>query len=252
MRHIVGVLRPKSRAPALWGALLCVALAGCGGDDEATLRVSAAASLKTAFEDYGDASFSFAGSDELAAQIRKGGRPDVFAAANTKLPGQLYSEGLVEQPVTFAANRLVLAVPADGDTVGSLADLGNSGVRIAAGSPSVPVGSYTREVLSRLGEEEARAIERNIRSNEPDVSGVVGKVSQGAVDAGFAYATDVRASGGRLRAIELPSRLRPKVLYGVAVVKGTSHREQARAFVEGLTAGDGQQALQRAGFEPPR
>jgi molybdate transport system substrate-binding protein len=227
-------------------------LAGCGGNDETTLRVSAAASLKTAFEDYGSASFSFAGSDELAAQIRKGGRPDVFAAANTKLPAHLYGEGLVERPVTFAANRLVVAVPTDGDTVRSLADLGNSGVRIAAGSASVPVGSYTREVLARLGDEQAKRIERNIRSNEPDVTGVVGKVSQGAVDAGFVYATDVRASGGRLRAIELPSRLRPKVLYGAAVVKGTSHGEQARSFVAGLLAGNGQEALRRAGFEPPR
>lgn len=232
--------------------LAMAVLAGCGGDDETTLRVSAAASLKTAFEDYGSASFSFAGSDELAAQIRKGGRPDVFAAANTKLPDQLYGEGLVERPVTFAANRLVVAVPADSDAVRSLADLENSGVRIAAGSASVPVGSYTREVLARLGDEEARAVERNIRSNEPDVSGVVGKVSQGAVDAGFVYVTDVRASGGRLRAIELPARLRPNVLYGVAVVRGTSQGDRARSFVAGLLDGDGQEALQRAGFEPPR
>ena len=233
-------------------------LVGCGGGDETTLRVSAAASLKTAFENYGasfqdaDASFSFAGSDELAAQIRKGARPDVFAAANTKLPDQLYREGLVERPVDFAANRLVIAVPADGDSVRSIADLDNAGVRIAAGSASVPVGSYTREVLSRLGAQQARAIERNIRSNEPDVSGVVGKVSQGAVDAGFVYVTDVEAAGGRLRAIGLPARLQPKVVYGVAVVKGTSHDNEARAFVEGLVSGAGQQALRGAGFEPPR
>ena len=241
------------------GALVVMAmLVGCGGGDETTLRVSAAASLKTAFENYGasfpdaDASFSFAGSDELAAQIRKGARPDVFAAANTKLPDQLYREGLVERPVDFAANRLVIAVPADGDSVRSIADLDNAGVRIAAGSASVPVGSYTRDVLSRLGAQQARAIEGNIRSNEPDVSGVVGKVSQGAVDAGFVYATDVEAAGGRLRAIGLPARLQPKVVYGVAVVKGTSHDTKARTFVEGLLSGAGRQALQGAGFEPPR
>jgi molybdate transport system substrate-binding protein len=72
------------------------------------------------------------------------------------------------------------------------------------------------------------------------------------VDAGFVYATDVQASGGRLRAIELPARLQPKVVYGAAVVKGTSHGTEARAFVAGLLSGDGQQALRRAGFEPPQ
>ena len=137
--------------------LVLAALAGCGDDNGTpTLRVSAAASLKNAFEDYGalfndaDVSYSFAGSDELAAQIRKGARPDVFAAANTKLPAQLFAEGLVEKPVPFASNRLVLAVPADGSSVSSLQDLDNDGVRIAAGSPSVPVGSYTRKVLAKL------------------------------------------------------------------------------------------------------
>ena len=248
------------RVTAVCLALIAFILVpGCGDDSGSpTLRVSAAASLKDAFTDYGsqfkgaDASFSFAGSDELAAQIRKGGRPDVFAAANTKLPDQLYEEGLVERPVVFAANRLVIAVPAGSDVVRSLGGLSTAGVRIAAGSPSVPVGAYTREVLGRLGKRVARAIELNIRSNEPDVSGVVGKLSQGAVNAGFVYVTDVRASGGRLRAIELPARLRPNVLYSTAVVKGTSHREQARAFVDGLTSVAGQKALRDAGFEPPR
>ena len=39
------------------------------------------------------------------------------------------------------------------------------------------------------------AILANVRSNEPDVAGVVGKVAQGAVDAGFVYVTDIRAGG---------------------------------------------------------
>jgi molybdate transport system substrate-binding protein len=238
---------------ALWVVIALVA--GCGGDDQTTLRVSAAASLKQAFQDYGSTfddarvSFSFAGSDELAAQIRKGARPDVFAAANTTLPDQLYDEDRVERPVRFAANRLVVAVPANGSDVSSIADLGNPGVTIAAGSPSVPVGSYTREVLAQLRPQQAKAIEDNIRSNEPDVAGVVGKVSQGAVDAGFVYITDVRASGDRLKAIDLP--VEPIVVYGAAVVRRTRHRSEARSFVEGLLRRDGAQALAKAGFEPP-
>src|ERR1044072_8951767 len=106
----------RTLIPAVLAACV-LALSGCGSSDD-TLTVSAAASLKTALTQYGGdfqaakARFSFAGSDELAAQIRKGAKPDVFASANTKLPDELYKEGLVEQPVTFAGNRLVLAAPA--------------------------------------------------------------------------------------------------------------------------------------------
>ena len=123
-------------------ALLVAALAvaGCGGDGggkRGDLLVSAATSLKKAFAGYGeqfdaaDVQFSFAGSDELAAQIRSGAKPDVFAAANTKLPQQLYAAGLVEKPVVFATNRLVVAVPAGSSKVRTVADLGKPGVTIA-------------------------------------------------------------------------------------------------------------------------
>ena len=73
---------------------------------------------------------------------------------------------------------------------------------IAAGSETVPVGSYTRDVIGRLAPAQRQAILGNIKSNEPDVGGVVGKVSQGAVDAGFVYVTDIKAAGGRLKAID--------------------------------------------------
>jgi molybdate transport system substrate-binding protein len=241
--------------------LAAVALlgAGCGGDDgKPTIKVSAASSLKTAFESYGKefasakASFSFAGSDELAAQIRQGVKPDVYAAANTKLPDQLYASGLAEKPVEFAANRLVIAIPAQSGRVTSIGDLAKPGVTIAAGSPTVPVGSYTRQVITRLPHAEAAAIEHNIRSNEPDVAGVVAKVAEGAVDAGFVYTTDVKAAAGKLGAVEIPARLEPRVVYGAAVVKGAGHPDQAQRFIDGLLAGNGLRALVNAGFLPPK
>ena len=154
-----------------------------------------------------DLRFSFAGSDELAAQIRKGVKPDVFAAANTKLPDALAKENLVDKPVVFATNELVLAVPAEGAKVSSLDDLEKPGIKIAVGSESVPVGEYTRKVLSGLPAEQQKAIEANFRSEEPDVKGVVGKISQGAVDAGFVYRSDVDAASGKLKAIALPDEL---------------------------------------------
>jgi molybdate transport system substrate-binding protein len=227
--------------------LLAAGLAGCGSSD---LKVSAASSLKGAFATYGrqfgHVSFSFAGSDQLAAQIRAGARPDVFVAANAKLPDALYAAKLVSRPVPFATNSLVLAVPARGGSVGSLADAGHRGVRIAVGSPTVPVGAYTLTVIGRLGSL-GRAIKANIRSQEPDDASIVGKLTTGAVDAGFVYATDVRASKGALRQIPLPAAT---VVYEASVVSGAPHPSRARDFIAGLVSGAGRAALAAAGFGP--
>jgi molybdate transport system substrate-binding protein len=205
------------RAAAL-AVVALLALAGCGGDDR--LVVSAAASLTDALTacsrsfEGAEVALSFAGSDELAAQVRQGVEPDVYAAASTSLPEQLADEGLLERPVAFATNELVLAVPAGAGRVRSLQDLAAPGVQLAIGAETVPVGSYTREILARLPAARERAILANVRSEEPDVTGVVGKLAQGAADAGFVYRTDL-VDG--VEAIELPAGLQPSVAYGAPV-----------------------------------
>jgi molybdate transport system substrate-binding protein len=259
--------RTRNHRWAIVAVLVAVAaalLAGCGssGDKSGSsgtgdLVVSGATSLKQAFTKYGQefggatVRFSFAGSDELAAQIQQGVKPDVFASANTRLPDMLHAKGLVGAPTVFASNRLVIAVPAQGARVASVADLAKPGTTIAIGSASVPIGSYTRRVLNGLGAGESAAILKNVRSNEPDVGGVVGKVAQGAVDAGFVYVTDVDGAGGKVKAIELPASLQPSVAYGVSVVTGAKNPDAARRFIAGLLSGKGQAALKQAGFEPP-
>jgi len=241
---------------------LAMLLGGCGGGDSPAagekpeLTVSAAASLTEALGVYADrfpaarVRLSFGGSDELAAQIRRGVKPDVFAAANTDLPEELAREGLVEPPVVFATNTLVLAVPAESD-IDSLEDLEAPGTRLVVGSASVPVGKYTREVLSRLGPARSQRILAGVRSEEPDVKGVVAKVAGGAADAGFVYRTDALAAGDRVRAIALPERLKPEGSYGVAVIRGASQPRLAAEYVAGLRSGDGARALREAGFGPP-
>lgn len=253
------------RAAAACLVLSLVAI-GCGGDDDESdattsaddqLLVSAASSLETAFTAYADAAGidakqSFAGSDDLAAQIRQGVKPDLYAAANTSLPDELYADGLVAEPTVFASNELVLAVPADSNAgIDSVDDLAADRVTLAIGDEGVPVGDYTREVLAGLGERESEAILANVRSLEPDVAGIVGKLTQGAVDAGFVYITDVVATDGALEAIQLPRKLQPEVAYGVAAVEGAENPAGAEVFIEGLLDGDGAEALRDAGFGPP-
>jgi molybdate transport system substrate-binding protein len=241
-------------------ALLLTAFGtGCGGgDDRDRIVVSAASSMTEALERcaprFGDAEdadvrLSLAGSDELAAQIRQGANVDVFAAANTRLPDELYGDDLLEKPVEFATNEFVLAVPQDSD-IDSVEDLTREGTTVVVGSESVPIGAYTRETLAKLPPREEKAILANVRSNEPDVKGIVGKLTQGAADAGFVYVTDVNAAGGRLTAIELPADLEPQVTYGAGVVSKAEQPELARKFVDGLTEGDCADALDEAGFGP--
>jgi molybdate transport system substrate-binding protein len=242
-----------------------LAIAGCGDDAAVSnggggrpqLVVSAASSLKEALtacgKQFPEASvrLQFAGSDELAAQIRQGVPVDVFAAANTKLPAALAREGKLGEPVTFATNQLVLAVPADGAKVDSLEALERPGFKLVIGAEGVPVGDYTRAVLARLGAGHGDAVLANVRSNEPDVKGIVGKLIQGAADAGFVYRSDVQAADGRLRAIELPAELEPTASYGVGVVKAAKQPDAAEAFVDDLLAGGCHEALLAAGFGEP-
>jgi molybdate transport system substrate-binding protein len=238
-------------------AAAALALAGCGGDGGgATLTVLAASSLSEALGEYGrefqgaTVRASFAGSDQLAAQIRQGAPADVFASADAEYPQQLYREGLAGKPRVFARNRLVAIVP-DGGDAGSLSGLARPGVKIAIGDPGVPVGEYTRVMLSRLPAGERRGILANVRSEEPEASSVVAKVADGAADAGFVYVTDARAAAGEVQTVRLPERLQPDVVYAAAVVRDGSDPGAARRYLSGLLSGAGAESLRRAGFLPP-
>lgn len=247
------------------GLVVVAALAGCGGsgNDDATttakrptLTVLAAASLTEALtactKDYAPAQvrLSFGGSDELAAQIRRGVGGDLFAAANAKLPAQLAGEGKVDAPVGFAANELVLAVPAKDAEVSDLDDLArDASLKLAIGSASVPVGSYTRTALARLPEAQRTAILARVKTEEPDVKSVLAKLQRGVVDAAFVYRTDVQATRGAVRAISLPAAAQPTVAYDAAVI--ADGQRAAAALLEDLRSGTCQKALRDAGFLAP-
>lgn len=241
--------------------LAAVALSACGEKDEPEivdnpdLIVFAAASMATPLEACAEGfaeaglKLSFAGSDSLAAQIRQGLEPDVFAAANTELPQELFEEGLLGRPTPFATNELVIAVPAK-SPVNSIEGLTREGVAIAIGSETVPIGIYTREVLDGLGAKDREAVLANVRSEEPDVTGIIGKLTQGAVDAGFVYASDVETAAGELTAIRLPRELRGDVVYAAGVTPASPEPEAAAAFIGDLLRGGCQGALLDAGFGP--
>jgi molybdate transport system substrate-binding protein len=234
------------RAVALAVALL--AAGACGSNPE-TLDVFAASSLTEVLPRIdGSARYQFAGSDDLALQIREGAEPDVFAAASPRYPMELYEEGLVEEPVVFATNRLVLIVPRDNPAdISSVEDLASPGVKLVVGAEGVPVGDYTRQVLAKLGAGDAFD---SVVSEEGDVKGIVGKVAFGEADAGFVYATDVEPVQEDVVAIELPPRGQPTVQYMAAVV-ADGDRTAAEGFIDLLLGEDGRRVLSSAGFGLP-
>jgi len=120
-------------------------------------------------------------------------------------------------------------------------------VKLVVGAEGVPIGDYTREVLDRAG---ASAVLDRVVSEEQDVKGIVGKVALGEADAGFVYATDARAAGSDVRAIELPTAAAVDIGYLIAIVRG-GDRVAAHAFVDLVLSGRGRAALAAAGFGPP-
>lgn len=234
-------------------ALACAAgSAGCGAE-KPEITVAAAASLQRPLTACAGqfrgarVRLSFGGSDELAARVRQGVKPDLYLAANARIPAALAREGLLGPPVAFASGKLVLAVP-HRSRIRRIGDLARPGTRLVVGSPTVPIGAYTRELLSRLPRARRRAIAARVRSEEPDVKGIVGKLSRGAADAGFVYESDVLASNGRLRRVRLPAGLAPRVTYSAGVVNGAAETGRARRFIASLLGGGCARALRAAGF----
>ena len=236
--------------------LVVTALAAVSGgwttassDDPVT--VYAASSLTSVFPRIAPtARFQFAGSNQLAFQIRNGAPADVFASASPVYTQELFRAGLVEKPRLFATNSLVLAVPRSNPakirTVQDLAKRPN--LKLVVAGAKVPIGLYTREVLKRLG---LLRVLRKAVSQEPDVKGIVGKLAFGQADAGFVYATDVRAASSRLIAIPLPARSQPTVRYEIAVVRDTKNRAGALELIADLLGEDGRRELKQAGFGLP-
>jgi molybdate transport system substrate-binding protein len=216
----------------------------------ARLTVYAASSLTEVFPKIeARARYSFAGSDDLALQIRQGAPADVFASASPKYTQDLYRRGLVERPRTFARNRLTLIVPRSNPAgIRTVSDLRRPGIRLVLAASSVPIGKYARQVLARLG---LNAALRNVVSDERDVKGVVGKVVLGEADAGLVYVTDVKPVAGKVRAIAVPARGQPTVRYEIAVVRASRHATAARAFVARVLGEVGRGHLTAAGFLLP-
>jgi molybdate transport system substrate-binding protein len=249
------VVRYRIIVGMLAGAVLCACI-GAGGAAakpsraQAGVTVFAAASLTDVFPaiDKGN-SYSFAGSNALATQITNGAPADVFASANTTLPAQLFAQGVVEKPVVFTRNTLVIVVPkANPAGIKSIYDLTKPGIKIDVANSAVPVGSYTLQVLDQMGLRSA--VSANFVSQETDVRTVLTKVQLGQADAGFVYSTDAQTVPGQVTVIKVPAWAQPKIAYAMAIVTKSPNQAAAQAFIDDVLSKSGQATMLKYGFLP--
>ena len=213
------------------------------------LNIYAAASLTEVFQAFDKAQkYNFAGSNVLETQIRNGAPADIFASASPVNTQRLFGAGLVEKPVTFTANRLVLIVPKSNPAgITSVYDLKTKDVKLVIANAAVPVGSYTRTVLKKMA---LNSVLSKVVSQESDVKAVTGKVALGQADAGFVYATDARAVSDQVTVIRIPAWAQPRVRYEIAVVARSGNKAAARSWIKRILSAKGQTALRNAGFLP--
>ncbi|MFF0444988.1 molybdate ABC transporter substrate-binding protein [Streptomyces sp. NPDC004609] len=252
-------------------AALLVPLAACGSDDSkkgtgsgatasgskpprAELTVLAAASLTDAFTTAGAAyekahpgtevTFSFAGSQELAAQVRQGAPADALVTADTRTMDGLKAD--TGTPAVIARNRLVIATEEGNPRkIDDLKDLADPKLKVVLAAPEVPVGRYSRRIL------DARKIVVKPVSQEPSVRAVLSKVELGEADAGLVYKTDAATAPGKVDAIEIPDAQNAIAEYPAATLKTSRNAEAAAAFVTWLSGPAAQKILRDAGFQRP-
>jgi molybdate transport system substrate-binding protein len=213
--------------------------------------VFAAASLSKVFPEIDNsAKYTFGGSGALEVQIAQGAPADVFAAASPKQPAELYAKGLVEKPVEFATNTLVLIVPKGNPAhITSVSDITRPGVKLVICNATVPCGDYARDVFTNLGI--ATQAMNNVVSQTTDVTQTVAQVALGQADAGFVYITDADAAKGKVSVIRLPAKAKPDAKDYIAIVKAAKNQGAAASFVKTVLAPEGQAKLRAAGFGKP-
>jgi molybdate transport system substrate-binding protein len=213
--------------------------------------VLAAASLTKVFPQIdAEPRYTFGGSGALQTDIEQGAPADVFAAASSKQPAALFAKRLVEKPVEFATNTLVLVVPKGNPAhIASVADITRPGVKLVICNATVPCGDYARTAFTNLGIT-ATAM-KNVVSQTTDVTQTLADVALGQADAGFVYITDAKAAGGKVKVIRLPAKAKPGAQDFIAVVKAGENHAAAKALVARVLSPAGQAKLRAAGFGAP-
>lgn len=239
--------------------------------EEVELIVFAAASMTETLTEIADMykkaapnvtlTFNFDSSGTLKTQIQEGADCDVFISASPKQMNQLDKDAdpavntdgldfvLAGTRLNLLENKVVLVVP-DGNPAGveSFEDILTDKVSlICLGNDDVPVGQYSKKILTYLGssaEDLEAASKVTYGSNVKEVTTQVGEA---AVDCGIIYATDAFSAGLTIVAEATPEMC-GQVIYPAAVLNITKNEEPAKAFLEYLQTPECAAVFEGVGF----
>ncbi|MEU9187268.1 molybdate ABC transporter substrate-binding protein [Streptomyces sp. NPDC048484] len=258
------------------GAAALLALSACSSSDDdsstgsdspasgsssgklsGTVTVFAAASLKESFTTLGKefekehpgtkVTFSFGGSDSLAAGITGGAPADVFASASPRTMEIVTDAGDASgTPATFVRNQLQIAtLPGNPDKIASLKDLTRSSLKVVLCDKEVPCGAAAQKALG------AGKLKLTPVSYEQDVKAALTKVELKEADAAVVYKTDVHAAGDKVEGVEFPESADAINDYPIVQLKNAQNTGAAKAFIALAQSADGQKVLTGAGFLKP-
>jgi len=155
----------------------------------------------------------------------------------------------VLKPVNFTRNTLAVVVPKSNPAgILSIYDLTKAGIKVDFAASSVPVGSYTVQVLNQMGLN--AQIQANVVTQETSDANVVSKVALGQVDAGFVYLSDYVIDPAHLTLVTVPAWAQPKITYSMCVVAKSPNQTAAQAWVTRILSPAGQAVFVKDGFLP--
>ncbi len=258
--RVNNALRAAARmlAALLAGAIVLSILA-CGGDED--ILAFAAISLREPLTEIGEmyelhsgvnVNLSFGGSQSMGQQIASGAPADVFISAGKGPMDFLAERDLVENSEArrLLGNELVIVMINDSDEIDSMEALASDDIdRVALANPALaPAGAYAEEALRSTGIWDAL---QNKLLLGKDVRAAMSYVAVGNADAGIVYRTDALASDSLKIVHSVGQNLHSSVIYPAAVVRGSSNRSGASAYLDFLASEEAMSVFRRYGFAAP-
>jgi molybdate transport system substrate-binding protein len=226
------------------------------------IHVFAAASLKNALDEIGDAwgktaedrniVVTYAASSALAKQIAAGAPVDVFISADTAWMDNLESQSLIDRKtlIIIAGNNLVLIAPVEATHTINLKDaasvtnaLGDGRLAIADVN-AVPAGKYGKAALQHFSL--WTKIEPHLAQTE-NVRAALALVARGEAPLGIVYGSDAMAEKSVRVVAEFPADSHPAIFYPAARI-ATSTNPLSETFLHFLGSAVARSIFARHGF----
>ncbi len=209
---------------------------------------------------------TYESSGTLLTQITEGADCDLFISAAQKqmnaLDGSLKDDaeknpdGLdmidAATRINLLENKVTLVVPANNpkgiESFDQLAEHLKSGdILMAMGNSDVPVGQYTQKILAFYQLDEAALNTAGVLTYGSNVKEVTTQVSEASVDCGVIYATDAYSAG--LTVVDsATAEMCGQVIYPAAVLSGSQHSAEAKAFLDYLSTPESMAIFEAVGF----